>query len=75
LGQAILVASISVGDVGLGFLELGLAEFDDGAQTQVVTGLRQIEGEAGLLAQLLKIKRAQCRRLRSRPNEGRVNSP
>ena len=28
LGQAILVAGIGVGDVSLGFLEFGLAEFD-----------------------------------------------
>jgi len=33
LGQAILVCGIRVGDVGLGFLEFGLAEFDDGAET------------------------------------------
>ena len=33
MGQAILVAGIGVGDVGLGFLEFGLAEFDDGAET------------------------------------------
>jgi hypothetical protein len=31
LGQAILILGIGVGDVGLGFLEFGLAEFDDGA--------------------------------------------
>ncbi len=53
MGQAILVAGIGVGDVGLGFLEFGLAEFDDGAETEMVARLRKVEGEAGLFAQLL----------------------
>ena len=53
MGQAILVAGIGVGDVGLGFLEFGLAEFDDGAETEMVARLCKVEGEAGLFAQLL----------------------
>ncbi len=32
-GQAILIFGIGVGDVSFGFLEFGLAEFDDGAET------------------------------------------
>ena len=50
LGQAILVIGIRVGDVGLGFLEFGLAKFDDGAETEVVAGLREVEGQTGLFA-------------------------
>ena len=32
MGQVILVSGIRVGDVSLGFLEFGLAKFDDGAE-------------------------------------------
>src|SRR5260370_14383955 len=52
LGQPILVLGIRVGNVGLGFLEGSLAEFDDGAETDVVAGLREGEGQARLIAQL-----------------------
>jgi len=38
LGQAVLVAGIGVGDVGLGFLEFGLTEFNDGAKTEIIAG-------------------------------------
>ena len=58
MGQAILVLGIGVGDVGLGFLELGLAEFDDRAETKIVAGLRQIKSEAGLFAELLSDRKA-----------------
>ena len=51
--QAILIFSIRIGDIGLGFLKFGLAEFDDGAEAEIVAGLRQVEGQSGLLAQLL----------------------
>jgi hypothetical protein len=44
------VFGIGVGDVGLGFLELGLTEFDDGAETEIVAGLREVEGQTGLFA-------------------------
>src|ERR1700687_2387276 len=50
LGEAILVIAIRVGDVGLGFLESGLAKFDDAAETEVVAGLREVEGQTGLFA-------------------------
>jgi len=50
LGQAILVFGIGVGDVGFGFSEFGLAEFDDRAETEIVAGLREVEGQAGLFA-------------------------
>ena len=50
MGQAILVLGIGVGDVGLGFLERSLAKFDDGAKTEVVAGLREVEGQARLFA-------------------------
>src|SRR5580693_1123374 len=53
LRQAILVFGVGVLDVGFGFLEFGLREFDDGTETEIVTRLRQSEREAGLLAQLL----------------------
>ena len=39
LGQAILVAGISVGDVGLGFLKFSLAEFDYRAKTPTSTDI------------------------------------
>jgi hypothetical protein len=52
LGQAILVAGIGVGDVGLGFLEFGLTEFNDRAKTESIAGLREVESQASLLAQL-----------------------
>jgi hypothetical protein len=45
-GQAILALDVGVGDVGLSFLELGLAEFDDGAETDVVAGSREVKGQA-----------------------------
>lgn len=53
MGQAILVCGIGVGDVSLGLLEFGLAKFDDGAETEVVAGLREVEGQARLFAKLL----------------------
>jgi hypothetical protein len=53
LGQAILVFGVGVLDVGFGFLEFGLGKFDDGAETKVVAGLRKVEREAGLFAELL----------------------
>ena len=48
-----MVAGIGVGDVGLGFLEFGLTEFNDGAKTEIIAGLREVESQASLLAQLL----------------------
>src|SRR5437879_1658497 len=42
LGQAVLVGRIGVRDVRLGFLELGLGEFHDGAEAEGVAGLCQI---------------------------------
>ena len=52
MGQAILVFGIGVGDVGLAFLQFGLAELDDGAKTKIVAGLRKLQGQSGLLPQL-----------------------
>ncbi len=51
MGQAILVFGIGVGDVGLAFLQFGLAELDDGAKTKIVAGLRKLQGQSGLLPQ------------------------
>jgi len=42
--EPIVVASLNVGDLGLRLLKLPLAELDNGAQSQVVAGLRQLEG-------------------------------
>lgn len=53
LGEAILIAGVGVGNVGFGFLEFGLAGFDDGAEAEIVAGLREIEGEVGLLAEFV----------------------
>ena len=52
LRQPILVAGVGIGNVGLGFLEFRLAEFHDGTEAEVVSGLREIEREIGLLAEL-----------------------
>lgn len=46
-----MVPGIGVGDVGLGFLEVGLAKFNNRAETEVVTGLREVKGQASLLAE------------------------
>src|SRR5689334_1345188 len=54
LGEAVLVGGVGVGDVRLGFLQLSLCEFHDGAETQVIAGLGEIQSEAGLLAKLLR---------------------
>ena len=48
-----MVFGVGVGEVGFGFLEFSLTEFDDGAEAEVVAGLREVETEAGLFAELL----------------------
>jgi len=47
-----LVFGIGVGDVGLAFLQFGLAELDNGAKTKIVAGLRKLQGQSGLLPEL-----------------------
>src|SRR5258708_15931425 len=54
LRQAIAVTRIGVSDVRLGLPQLCLAEFDNRAEPQVVTLLRQIQRQVRLLAQLLR---------------------
>jgi len=43
------LASVSAMSASV-FLEFGLAEFDDGAETEIVAGLREVEGQTGLFA-------------------------
>ena len=47
-----MVLGGGVGDISFGFSEFGLAEFDDGAKTEIVAGLREVERQPGLFAQL-----------------------
>ena len=51
--QAILEFRIGVLDVGFRFLQFGLREFDDRAETQVIAGFCKVEGEVSLLPELL----------------------
>ena len=53
--QRSLIVKARVGrtDGGFGLLQLCLAELDDRAQSEVVTGLGEIEREIGLIEQLL----------------------
>ena len=53
MGQAITILRVGVRDVGFGFAEFGLREFDDRAQSQVVARLREIQREVCFLAELL----------------------
>jgi hypothetical protein len=39
--------------VRFGLLQFGLAEFHDGTEAQIVTGLSEIQAEVGLFAKLL----------------------
>src|SRR5579863_10036937 len=54
LSQPILVFGVCVGDIGGGFLKIGLAEFYDRPEAQVVASLSKIVGEAGLLLELAR---------------------
>ena len=51
--EAVVVTCVNIADLRLGLLQLRLAEFDDRTQPQPVAGLGKIEGEVGLLEQLL----------------------
>ena len=51
--QAILVFGVGVLDVRIRFSQFGLSKFYDGAETEMVAGLCEVEREAGLLAELL----------------------
>ena len=48
-----MVAGVGIGDLGFGLGKLGLAELDDGGEAEVVALLGEVEGETGLLAELL----------------------
>src|SRR5579872_1021760 len=52
-GQAIVVAGLGIADLRLSLLKLGLAQFNDGAQSHGVTCLGEIESKVGLSEQLL----------------------
>src|SRR5580700_5879251 len=54
LRQAILEFGIGVFDVRLGFFQLPLCEFDDRAETQIISGLSQTHRKVCLLAELLR---------------------
>ncbi len=51
--DVVVVLGAGVGDLGGGLVELGLAEFDDGAAAELVAGLGQIEGLSGVVEELL----------------------
>src|ERR1700685_3611591 len=51
--QPVVIARLRIADLGLGLLQLSLAQFNDGSESQVVARLGEIECEIGLLQQLL----------------------
>ena len=52
---------VGVLEFGVGFREFGLTVFDDGAESELVAGLRQFESQVRLLAQLLRYRKPLIR--------------
>lgn len=65
----VFVASVGVGDLGGGEIQLQLAEFDDGTAAGVVTGASEGEGARGLIEEFAGDVDPLLRVSRGRPGE------
>src|SRR5580692_6889678 len=49
--KSVLVLRVDISDSGIGLLQLSLAQFDDRAQSQLITALCEAEAQVGFLGQ------------------------